>query len=108
MIKLTLYCLTNGENEYYCGKAVNFPRRLYEHRIGRGSDATRTWSTVEVYYTTEAEIAQARDGYFLELGFTEQMRRQLPGMMVYGPGDHKKQGYISKKRKRNEGSTFSF
>lgn len=100
-----LYCLKGPYPEFYCGKAKDLGRRLKEHRDGYGSKHTRRWKSFELFRSHTVEIKTESEAHFIEAGFTRQMREELPGMMIYGPGDHRYASCWQKKRK-NPGNTF--
>lgn len=103
-----LYLLKGPYPQYYCGKAKNLPRRMAEHRSGNGSKCTKSWKSFEVIRTVKLEVKNESEAHFAEASFTRQMRDELPGMMVYGPGDHMQNGYLKKSRRKTGGPTFHF
>ena len=107
-MKITLYLLKGPYPEYYCGKAKNIGRRIMQHKVGHGSKCTKRWKSFEVIRTVNLEVKNESEAHFAEASFTRQMRDQLPGMMVYGPGDHMQKGYLPKYRPKKGGSTYHF
>lgn len=88
-MKITLYCIRGNTGDYYVGKAVNLARRLYEHRIGRGSDVTKTWSSFELIMSHSIECIDEADSRRLEYGYTAGLRSRFYPAKVFGPGGSK-------------------
>lgn len=92
-MKVTIYTLKGPDKEYYVGKAVNLARRLYEHRVGQGSEITKRWGSFTLFRSITVEIANAKDGHFAERGAAEALRRELPECTVWGPGQERYPNY---------------
>lgn len=107
-MKIHLYLLKGPYPQYYCGKAKNLGRRMIQHRIGHGSKVTKNWKNFELIRSLELEVKNESEAHFAEASFTRQMRAELPGMMVYGPGDHKEKGYLKYRSKKPGGNTYNF
>ena len=81
-----LYVLKSVEGEYYVGKAVNLPRRVKEHQIGRGSKVTKGWKSFIVFRQVQIPFLSEADSRRLERMFALSTAAAVWPAQCYGPG----------------------
>jgi predicted GIY-YIG superfamily endonuclease len=101
-MRITLYCIKGNTGEYYVGKAVNLPRRLYEHRIGRGAQVTKKWSSFELVMSHVVECTDEADARRLERGYANGIRWRFMPELVHGPG-RKRIRFVTKNTEKKMG-----
>jgi predicted GIY-YIG superfamily endonuclease len=80
---INYYCLAGSDGTYYVGKAFNLPRRLMEHRIGRGSQHTKKWANFACIGQIEFPYVSEEESRRMERWYAATMRRKLGVDEVY-------------------------